>query len=273
MKMFFLFSLLALTVSAFGQHVDTIDLKSFFGAHTGGFSVYSFRTNRYLQYNVDQCKKRFSPCSTFKIPNSLIALETGVVPNSGFIIKYDSVLHPRDTGMVHSAPFQDWFQDLSLKQAFQYSCVWYYQELARRIGHERMSKYVDLLEYGSMDISSGDDTFWLCGSLQISIDEQIEFLKKLYLRQLKGFSDTAMNTVKGIMLYESVPRYRLYGKTGTGDCMNGKYLAWYVGFVETDSDTSVFAMNIIVNKFDDLKNNFRIELTKNILRKLEIIRS
>jgi beta-lactamase class D len=182
------------------------------------------------------------------------------------------VLHPRDAEMLNIEPFKYWFQDLSLKKAFKYSCVWYYQELAKRIGHERMAKYVTLLDYGNKDISSGDDTFWLCGSMQISINEQIEFLKKLYMHQLNGFSDKSINTVKGIMLYESTPQYKLFGKTGTGDCFEDKFLAWYVGFVETDAGASVFAMNIIVDSFDELKNNFRIELTKTILRELKIIK-
>jgi beta-lactamase class D len=272
MKRLLLFCSLIWTVSAFGQTIDTVDLKSYFGGHTGGFSIYSFKSNRYIQYNAEHCKKRLSPCSTFKIPNSLIGLETGIVPDSGFIIKYDSVLHPRDASMLHSEPFKYWFQDLSLKMAFKYSCVWYYQELARRIGHERMAKYINLLEYGNEDISSGDDTFWLCGSIQISINEQIEFLKKLYMNRLNGFSDKSINTVKDIMLYESTPQYKLFGKTGTGNCFEGKLLAWYVGFVETDAGTSVFAMNIIVDSFDELKNNFRIELTKNVLKQLKTIK-
>ena len=192
MKILLLFCSFVLTFSAFSQTIDTIDLKSHFGSYTGGFSVYRFKTNTYIQYNVEHCKKRLSPCSTFKIPNSLIGLETGVVPDSGFIIKYDSVLHPREVGMVNTYPFKYWFQDLSLNLAFKYSCVWYYQELARRIGHERMAKYVGLLGYGNKDIASGEDTFWLCGSLQISINEQIEFLKKLYLHQLNGISDKSI---------------------------------------------------------------------------------
>jgi beta-lactamase class D len=271
MKKLILFCSFAWTVHAFGQTLDTVDLQSQFGGHPGGFCVYSFKSDRYIQYNVEHCKKRLSPCSTFKIPNSLIGLETGVVPDSGFVIKYDSLLHPKDASMVNTEPFEFWFQDLSLKNAFRYSCVWYYQELARRIGPERMAKYVNLLDYGSKDISSGEDTFWLCGSLYISINEQIEFLKKLYMHRLHGFSEKSMNTVTSIMLYESTPHYKLYGKSGTGDCFDGKVLAWYVGFVETDADASIFAMNISVDRFDDLKNNLRIELTKNILRELKII--
>jgi len=73
------------------------------------------------------------------------------------------------------------------------------------------------------------------------------------------------------MLYEVSSQYKLYGKTGGGDCWNDKVIGWYIGFVETDSGTSIFAMNIIVNDFEDLKNNFRIELTKKILRDLKII--
>jgi beta-lactamase class D len=272
MKKLLLFCSFALTVNVFSQTIDTVDLKSYFGGHPGGFSVYSFKSNRYIQYNIEHCKKRLSPCSTFKIPNSLIGLETGIVPDSGFVIKYDSLLHPKDTALLNTEPFKFWFQDLSLKMAFKYSCVWYYQELARRIGPERMAKYVNLLDYGSKDISSGEDTFWLCGSLQISINEQIEFLKKLYMHRLNGFSEKSITTVKGIMLYESTPQYKLYGKTGTGDCFEDKLLAWYVGFVETDEGVSVFAMNIIVDNFDELKNNYRIELTKTVLRELKIIK-
>jgi len=263
---FFLFP-----ANGIAQVMDTIDLRPLYHGRMGGFSVYQFKTDSYVRYNVDHCRKRLSPCSTFKIPNSLIGLETGIVPDSGFVIQYDSLMHPRDAEMLKLEPFKHWFQDLSLKMAFQYSCVWYYQELARRIGHERMAKYVGLLEYGNRDISGGDDTFWLCGSIQISINEQIEFLKKLYSHRLNGISDKSVNTVKDIMLVESTPQYTLYGKSGSGDCVDGKWLAWYVGFVEAGPETSVFAMNIIVDNFDELKNNFRIELTKNVLKELKII--
>jgi beta-lactamase class D len=117
------------------------------------------------------------------------------------------------------------------------------------------------------------DTFWLCGSMQISINEQIDFLKKLYQHNLTGFSDKNIDAVMGIMLYEKKTDYKLYGKTGGGDCLDNKIIGWYVGFIETDSGTKIFAMNIIVNDFDDLKNNFRIDLTKKILKELKIIKS
>lgn len=272
MKHLLIYSLILLTFDSFGQKIDTIDLKSYYGNFVGGFSIYDLKTDKYIQYNTEHCKKRFSPCSTFKIPNSLIGLETGVIADTGFVIKYDSILHPKDSFQLANEPFKYWYEDLSLKRAIRYSCVWYYQELARRVGQEQMRKMVDALDYGNKDISSGLDSYWLCGSIQISINEQIEFLKRLYLHNLKGFSDKNINAVESIMLYETTPDYKLYGKTGSGDCWDDKVIGWYVGFVETDSGTKIFAMNIIVNGFSDLRNNFRIELTKKIMKELKIIK-
>jgi beta-lactamase class D len=272
LKRLLMYYLILFSIDLYGQKIDTIDLKPFFGGFVGGFSIYDLQTNKCIQYNPNHCQKRFSPCSTFKIPNSLIGLETGVIPDTGFIIKYDSILHPQNPLQLRNEPFKYWFQDLSLKRAFKYSCVWYYQELARRVGQERMKEKVAELNYGNNDISSGLDTYWLCGSIQISINEQIEFLKRLYLHQLNGYSDKNLNAVKQIMLYETTPEYKLYGKTGGGDCWDDKTIGWYVGFIETNSGTKIFALNILVHDFSDLKNNFRIELTKKILKDLKIIK-
>ncbi len=271
MKHLLIYGLILMSLTSFGQSIDTVDLKAWYGNFEGGFSIYDLKTDRYIQYNTVHCKKRFSPCSTFKIPNSLIGMETGVIADTGFIIKYDSKVLPEDSFRLATEPFKYWYQDLSLKRAFKYSCVWYYQELARRVGQEHMKRMVNALDYGNKDISSGLDSYWLCGSIQISINEQIEFLKKLYLHRLKGFSNKNIDAVKSIMFYESTPDYKLYGKTGGGDCLDNKFIGWYVGFVETDSGPKIFAMNVLVDNFDDLKFNYRIELTKKILKELEIL--
>jgi beta-lactamase class D len=256
-----------------GQQIDTVNLKRYFGQFEGGFSLYDQSTNTYTKYNPTHCATGFSPCSTFKIANSLIGLQSGVIPDSGFVIKYDSARHPLDSIKLATEPFKHWYEDLSLKRAFKYSCVWYYQELARRVGKVRMKRMVDDLDYGNRDISSGVDTFWLSGSLQISIDEQVEFLKRLYSNQLNGISAKNINIVKSMMLCEATPAYHLYGKTGRGVCPNGKTIGWFVGFIETDSGTKIFAMNLLVNDAQDFKNDFRIALTKQILRELKVIQS
>jgi len=38
-----------------------------------------------------------------------------------------------------------------MKSAFRYSVVWYYQELARRVGEKQMKKYLSKNHYGNAD--------------------------------------------------------------------------------------------------------------------------
>jgi beta-lactamase class D len=266
MRIFLFCCLIIISALLCAQRSDTIDAGTLFGSFDGGFRALDLQTGNTVIINPLHCATRYSPCSTFKIPNSLIGLETGVIPDTSFVIPWDSILHPRDPEMMKSEQFRHWFSDLSLKNAFRYSCVWYYQELARRVGAERMQELLDQTGYGNMDISSGADKFWLCGSIQISVDEQVQFIKRLYYSDLPGISAENIQSVKDIMLYESAPGFQLYGKTGGGDCWEDRTIGWYVGFVETPTGPKIFAMNVIVNSFDDLKNNYRIELTKQILK-------
>jgi beta-lactamase class D len=272
MKQLLIYGIMLLGIHTFAQKIDTIDLQSYFGDFKGAFCMYDINTNAYIQFNKGQCNKRFSPCSTFKIPNSLIGIETGVIPDTGYIIKYDSILHPFDSFKLANEPFKYWYQDLSLKKAFKYSCVWYYQELARRVGKDKIKYYLDKLNYGNKDISSGLDSYWLCGSLEISINEQVEFLKKMYLYRLTGFSAKTIDAVKSIMLYETTKDYKLYGKTGGGDCWDDKFIGWYVGFIETNMGTKIFAMNVLIDNNSNINYNYRIEVTKKILKGLKIIK-
>ena len=58
----------------------------------GCFGLYNNATNEFTFYN----KKRFTdssylPASTFKIINSLIGLQTGVISSDSMIIKWDGV--------------------------------------------------------------------------------------------------------------------------------------------------------------------------------------
>jgi beta-lactamase class D len=60
-------------------------------------------------------------------------------------------------GTIHE--FESWNQDHTLRSAIRDSVVWYYQELARRVGDEQMQHYVAAVEYGNQDISGGIDLF------------------------------------------------------------------------------------------------------------------
>src|SRR5262249_13975201 len=169
-----------------------------------------------------------------KIPNSLIALETGEAPDAAFPLAYD----PKRDGEQSGA----WARDHDLGSALRYSVVWYFQELARRIGPARMRTYLDRFQYGNRDISGGIDQFWLGRGLRISAEEQAEFLRRLHEQRL-GVSSRSAEVVKEILLLETTPEYRWYGKTGTCSAPDHGPVAWHVGFIERAGAVSYYALN------------------------------
>jgi len=201
-------------------------------ADAGAFVLYDRNADRYIRVDSARCATRFLPASTFKIFNSLVALETGVASDENFTLAWDSV----DRGNP------EWNQDQDMKSAFRRSAVWYYQELARRIGETRMRSYVEREHYGNADISGGIDRFWLKGALRISPDEQVELLRKLHDDRL-SFSKRSMRIVREIMLRRDTLGYRMYEKTGWGE-PDGRQIGWIVGWVERDSNVYYFASNI-----------------------------
>jgi beta-lactamase class D len=162
-------------------HTIAQDLRPYFKNVEGCFVLYDLKNDRYLRYNEQRCRRRFSPFSTFKIPNSLIGLETGVIKDAEFVIPWDRVKYPPQENW-NVEPFSHWGQDHTLRTAIKYSVVWYYRELATRVGPARMKDNLEKLRYGNRDISGGIDRFWLNSSLRVSPDEEVEFLKALYLK-------------------------------------------------------------------------------------------
>lgn len=214
------------------------DFAKYFEGYSGAFVLYDVNNKYYIRHNEEQCKKRFSPCSTFKIPNSLIALETGIATDENFTLKWDGT----------KQPFETWEKDHTLKTAIANSVVWYYREIARRIGEKKMKEYIDKIDYGNKDISGGIDKFWLTSSLEISANEQVEFLLKLITNKLP-FSERTVNIVKDIMTLERNDMYVLRGKTGSGGKESEKSsLGWFVGYLTLGDNAYVFATNITAEK-------------------------
>ncbi len=177
------------------------------------------------------CAERLSPCSTFKIPNSLVGLETGVVADESFVLPWDGVKRDRE----------EWNRDHTLASAIKVSAVWYYQEIARRVGAERMQKMVRAMPYGNADISSGIDVFWLGRSLAISPEEQVAFLERLRLLNLP-FSERAQRIVRDILVQARAGPIVYRGKTGSCGGGTAPDHGWWVGWVEKDGKATVFAM-------------------------------
>ena len=233
------------------------DLSAYFKGRPGTFVLLDLKTGRHLRHDAGRAAQRFPPFSTFKIPNSLIGLETGVIRDADFLIKWDALKYPADPN------FPQWFRDQTLRTAFQRSAVWYYRELAERVGEARMKEFVDKLDYGNGDVSGGLTRFWLNSSLRISADEQVAFLRRLYLGELP-VSQRSLDIVKQIMVHEETPAYRLSGKTGGGPLSEGRFLGWFVGYLEAGGATHVFAIQLEGPTFASIRDE-RLRLTKQIL--------
>jgi len=241
------------------------NLDRIFGNTKGAFVLYDFRNNRYIRHNETRCRRRFTPASTFKIPNSLIGLETGVVRDADFVIPWNRQRYPNE-GRPAIAPFIYWWQDHTLRSAMKYSVVWYYMEIAQRVGAQRMQKYVTQFRYGNEDISGGIDEFWRNSTLQISADEQVDFLRRFYTGKL-NVSSRSTEIVKDIMLLEKTATYKFSGKTGAAPIETGGTLAWFVGYLEREGDVYFFALNMDGANYEAIRDE-RINLTKRILTEL-----
>ncbi len=235
----------------FSCHRTPSDLKRHFQGFDGAFALYNLNADRYIRYNPERCSQRFTPCSTFKIPHALIALETEAVENAEYMIRWDQEQYPTTN--------RNWARDHTLRTAFRDSAVWYFRETAGKIGEKRMEHHLNKLDYGNRDLSSGLDGFWLGKSLTISADEQVDFIKKFYTDDL-GYSEKHTNTVKEMLIREEAASYKLSAKTGS----NGRGLGWLVGYIETEGNVYFFAYNAQLPK-DKASVTQRVSLVKEIL--------
>ena len=186
-------------------------------------------------HNEPRAQRRFPAASTFKIFNTLIALDEGVITAQDEVIHWD--------GRVHDWP--DWNQDHTLKSAYAASCVWCYQELARRIGGERYRVHLARADYGQLQEPAEETTFWLDGALTISAREQVNFLRQVILRTLP-YATSAYEGLGAVMLVEPGEGYSLRAKTGWA-ARSMPQIGWYVGYLEQPGVTWIFAMNMDID--------------------------
>ena len=241
--------------------IEHSDFKSYFDKENvqGSFILYDENKNTYHTFDSSSCRKRYTPASTFKILNSLIGLESGVISGKDHEIKWN--------GRKYS--IEEWNRDHTLESAIKVSCVPYYQELARRVGKEKMQEYVSKAKFGNCDISGGIDRFWLSGGLRITPLEQVQFLKRFYNNEI-NFNQKNIITVKDIILLEVNDDYRLYGKTGWSR-QKGFNIGWFVGFVESEGNVYYFATNIQKKKGGNKFSQSRMDITYGILQELDVI--
>jgi beta-lactamase class D len=213
----------------------------------GTFVLLDARRALLVGTNRSRALSRYTPASTFKIANSLIGLSVGAVASVDTVLPYRS----------DAPPFsQAWQKDMGLREAIVVSNVPIYQELARRIGLERMRQAVNRLDYGNRAIGGQVDTFWLRGPLAISAVEQTRFLDRL-ARGVLPFPAEAQRAVRDITLVERGPGWELHAKTGWQNGP-GPGVGWWVGWLERGGRAYPFALNLDIRQPADGEQRQRL---------------
>lgn len=226
--------LLAMMIPVTVVHAEDAEIAALFAEADvqGTLVLASLDGQEVILHNAARAEQRLPVASTFKIFNTLIALEEGVISGPGEVLSWDGRRHR----------YRAWNQDQTLKSAFAVSCVWCYQRLAERIGPERYRARLAQADYGELQEPFVTTAFWLDGSLTISALEQVRFLRQVIERQLP-YSPESYAGLRAIMLAEEGEDYRLYAKTGWAARATPQ-IGWYVGYIETSEATWIFALNI-----------------------------
>lgn len=215
-------------------------VKEAFGPREGALVIKDVQSGETFRFNPKLAEKKLPPCSTFKIWNTAIGLETGKIAGADDPFwKWDGQKYE----------IEAWNADQTLRSAFAASCVPAYQALARKIGQETMDTWLAKIGYGDRNTSSGIDVFWLPAPgrkpLLISVDEQADLMVRL-AKDGAGFSQRTREVLKDVMTARKSPRGTLYGKTGTSSRdESGNRIGWYVGYFESGGNTCAFASLIV----------------------------
>lgn len=224
--------------------INADELNRFIDSNFGGqntcLTITDMATGQeaYVYGTNAACMRPLPPCSTFKIANSLIGLDAGVIKPDE-VIKWDG----------KPQPVKSWETDANLETAFKRSMVPWFQRVARLIGHDAYAKSLKAMDYGSGDPAGPVDQFWLGpqvgGGLTISTRQQAGFLRRLYSAQLPVKASSVV-TVTKIMVDETRGQAVMSGKTGTcsSTADGSRNVGWWVGRLYTPDRDLVFAVSM-----------------------------
>lgn len=225
----------------------------------GSILVFDHSTQKIYSNNFEKCNNAYLPASTFKIPNSIIAMELGYITDEKSVFKWNG----------EERNLKIWEQDLSFRDAFQYSCVPCFQELARKAGSDTMNYWLKKLNYGNMKVDNSNiDIFWLEGESKISSFEQLDFIYRFNNRKLP-LKNKTYDVMEKLLFIEKNQHGLLFGKTGWA-IRNGNNIGWFTGYLLRKGKIFFIVSNVEPNeKFNmDMFPKIRKEIS---MQALEIL--
>lgn len=251
-----------------GPVIIEVDWSDYFDEYNGAAVIYDAAENCYQIYNQELADTQRSPCSTFKIISSLIALEDG-------IIEVDNSTRTWSGEIFWN---EDWNRDIDFSDAFHASCVWYFREVIDEIGRDAIQEELNKLQYGNCDISDWEGRlntnnnnpvltgFWIESSLLISPKEQTEVMERIFGNQT-DYSEETINQLKQVMLLteQSETDISIYGKTGMGKAQGIVVDAWFTGFADKADKRIYFCVYLGENENSDVSSAKAREITIKIV--------
>ncbi len=241
---------------------EIVDYEEYFHDVKGCAVFYQEDEKKYSIYQEEMSMQQVSPYSTFKIISTLVGLDQGIIQTEESTMGYDGTIYQ----------IEDWNYDLTLKDAFSYSCVWYFRNLVDQVGEITMDSVLKELKYGNCDVSEWEGSainsypncngFWLESSLKISPLEQVQVLSDIFEGKT-SYKEEHISILKNVMLLQEEDNYRIYGKTGTG--INNK--GWFVGFLEQGEDRVYFASYLEDDQVDNITGKTAQTIVYEILEK------
>ncbi len=212
-----------------------IDWAKYFNGFHGTAVLYDVSNKQYLIFQPELALIQRSPCSTFKIISSLIALEK-------------KIIEPNNTTRLWSGEVfwnEKWNHNIDFREAFRESCVWYFREVIDEIGKDILQEELNKLQYGNCDISDWQGKlntnnqnpdltgFWIESSLLISPKEQTEVMERIFGAN-SIYSKETQNELRQVMQVTEQEKtdISIYGKTGMGKAEGVVVDAWFTGFAE-----------------------------------------
>lgn len=175
-----------------------------------------------LYYNKDACSKRMIPGATFDIFTAMAALSTSVALNNQFQLEIKDTLN-------HTS------QTLTMEEAFKNGNTAYFEQLASMVGLKQMQRDLDTNEFGNKLIGSDISHFFNNGTLLVTPDEMVGFMKLVYHGKVPAFDGRSIRIVQNLMIQETKPSETLYYRYAA---IKGEdsTLHWLVGCMEHFED-------------------------------------